>query len=338
MTAKNDKQKPILGVTLGDAAGIGSELIAKIIADGFLESECRPLLVGDRRVLAQGMRIAGVDFPVHIVDSPENADFAKGVNMIDSADIDPATVTMAEVSAATGKAAGDALVRAIGYVKKGLADGVVFAPLNKASLKKGGYNYESEHRLFALEFGVTGPSGEINALDGIMTSRVSSHIPISEVSSFLTEKNILSAVELINDTLLMSGIAKPRLAVSALNPHSGENGTCGREEIDVIAPAIEKARKQGIDAIGPISADVVFVKAFAGDFDAVVTMYHDQGQVALKLRGFERGVTLAGGMPAPVATPAHGTAFDIAGKNWADTGATKNAVRLAAKMARNKKL
>ncbi len=337
MSVHSSTERPILCITLGDAAGIGPELVAKIAADGFLQQECRPIILGDRRVLEQGMKIAGVAFPFQIISDPAQADFSKGIQLIDTKDLDPAGIKLGEVSPVSGKITGDTLVKAIEYCKQGLVDGMVFAPLNKTALKKGGYDHESEHRILALHFGVTKPSGEINYLDGLMTSRVTSHIPISAVSANLTKKNILDAIDLMNDTARMSGLAKPRLGISALNPHSGENGTCGREEIDVIAPAIQEARARGIDAIGPISADVVFLKAFKGEYDAVVTMYHDQGQIALKLKGFDRGVTVGGGMPSPVTTPAHGTAFDITGKNLADTGATKSAVSLCAKMARHGK-
>ena len=326
-------QKPVLAVTLGDAAGIGPELVAKIIADGFLTEVSRPIIVGDARLLEQGKAIAGVDFPVCRIADPDEADFAAGVQLIDTGDLDPASVRLAEVSAATGKNAGDCILRAINYFKKGQAAGIVFAPFNKASLKKAGFDYESEHSLFAEQFGVVSRFGEINVLDGLMTSRVTSHIPLADVSRNLSTESILDAIHLLDASQKKAKVANPRLGVAALNPHSGESGTCGREELDIIMPAVTEARRQGLDAYGPVSADVLFMRAFRGDFDAAVTMYHDQGQIALKTRGFDQGVTLAGGMPVPLATPAHGTAFDIVGKNLAKTGAIKCAVRLVAKMA-----
>lgn len=328
-----ERKKPVMGIVLGDPAGIGPELVAKVVADGFLEKECRPIIIGDRRVLDMGMKIAGVSFSITEIAEPRDADFSKGIQIIDTKDFDPTGLRMGEIDKACGKAAGDWLVRAMELYKQGGIQGIVFAPLNKAAMKIAGYNYESEHALFAKQFEVTTPYCEVNVLNGLMTSRVTSHIPIKDVSELLTKQSVLDAIYLLDRTLKKSGVAKPRLGVAALNPHCGENGTCGREEIDVIAPAVEEARAKGVNALGPFSGDTLFVRAFDGEFDAAVTMYHDQGQIALKVKGFQYGVTVAGGIPAPIATPAHGTAFDIAGKNLANPDAMKSAVALTARMA-----
>lgn len=333
MTATT-QQKPILAILLGDATGVGPELVAKILADGFLDSECRPILIGDKRVLEMGMRVSGVSFPIHAVDAAKDAKFADGAWIIDTKDVDPAAIKTGEVNPVCGKACGDACIRAMDMFKRGEINGFVFAPFNKTALRKGGFECESEHQLFAEYLGVTTPYGEINALGNFMTSRVTSHIPLAEVGARLNAQGILNSIHLINDASRMSGVANPRIGIAALNPHGGEHGLCGREEIDIIAPTIETARAEGINAIGPFPSDILFIKAFNGDFDAAVTMYHDQGQIALKLKGFDQGVTIAGGMPMPITTPAHGTAHDIAGKNLANSGAIKNAVRMAAKMAR----
>ena len=329
----NTSDKPVIGVLLGDAAGVGPELIAKIIADGFLAEQCRPIILGDKRVLELGMKQAKVSFPYHEIAAAAEADFSKGVQIIDAKDLDPASVKTGEVNVDSGRATGDAILKAIGMCKSGEIEGFVFAPFNKTSLKKAGFEFESEHYLFAHHFGVTAPFGEVNVLDDLMTSRVTSHIPLKDVSDRLTKENILRAIHLLNGTLKMYGVAKPRLGVAGLNPHNGENGTCGREEIDVITPAVEEAQKQGIDAVGPYPSDILFIRAFRGEFNAAVTMYHDQGQIALKLKGFDYGITVAGGMPYPIATPAHGTAYDIAGKNLAKPEAMKNAVRMVVRMA-----
>ncbi|MEJ5184923.1 MAG: 4-hydroxythreonine-4-phosphate dehydrogenase PdxA, partial [Rectinemataceae bacterium] len=213
--------------------------------------------------------------------------------------------------------------------------GFCFAPLNKAAMKMAGCPYESEHHYLAHLFGHTGPFGEINVVGNLWTTRTTSHIPIKEVSQNLTPESIGRAIRLADTSLKRAGIVRPRIALAALNPHAGENGLCGREEIDIIAPTIKAARADGIDAYGPYSSDVLFIKAFAGDFDAVVTMYHDQGQIALKLKGFDEGITIAGGLPAPIVTCGHGTAYDIAGKGIARTGALENAIRMTCRMARH---
>jgi len=210
---------------------------------------------------------------------------------------------------------------------------MVFAPLNKQAFILGGYDYEDEHALFREFFKWEKPAGIMNVLDKLWTFRVTCHIPISEVACSLNKENILSAIQLADATLRLAGYELPRIGVAALNPHAGEGGLCGSEEVTIIQPAIAAARAEGIEALGPFSADTIFIAAFKGDYDAVLTMYHDQGQIATKLIGFDIGVTVAAGLPYPITTPEHGTAFDIAGKGIAKTDATEQAIIIAAKMA-----
>ena len=223
---------------------------------------------------------------------------------------------------------------AVSMCQAGTMDGFVFAPFNKTALIMGGSEYSSELEYLAHAFGLVRNYCEINVVDGLWSTRVTSHIPIAEVSRSITRSAVLEAIGLASNAVASTG-RTPRIGVAALNPHAGENGHCGREEIDVIAPAIEEARKLGFDAKGPWPADTLFVRAFAGQFNTVVTMYHDQGQIALKLRGFERGASVAGGLPYPIATCTHGTAFDIAGQGLAWTSAFENALRVVCDMARH---
>jgi 4-hydroxythreonine-4-phosphate dehydrogenase len=160
---------------------------------------------------------------------------------------------------------------------------------------------------------------------------------LAEVSKLITADAVADTVALLDRALRDSGLQRPRIAVAALNPHAGENGHFGREEIDLITPGIEKAAAAGVIVSGPFPSDTIFGKATAGEFDGVVTMYHDQGQIAMKLIGFDRGVTVQGGLPIPITTPAHGTAFDIVGKRRADAGAMQHAFRLAARLARHRR-
>jgi 4-hydroxythreonine-4-phosphate dehydrogenase len=168
----------------------------------------------------------------------------------------------------------------------------------------------------------------------LWTSRVSSHVPLREAPALIDKPRIIAAAQLIYRSLQASGVQAPRVAVCALNPHGGDGGTCGREEIDIIAPAVRELNAAGFPAHGPFPADTIFLKARAGEFDAIVTMYHDQGQIALKLLGFSKGVTVHGGLPVPITTPAHGTAYDIAGQGRADVNATANAFVIACRMGR----
>jgi 4-hydroxythreonine-4-phosphate dehydrogenase len=193
--------------------------------------------------------------------------------------------------------------------------------------------YDDEIGFSSAVLRTSGPASEFNILDGLWNARVTSHIPLSAVAASITRSRIVDAIRLTDRSLREANVATPRIAVAALNPHAGDAGNFGREEIDMIAPAVNDAKREGILADGPFPSDTVFVRARNGHFDAVVTMYHDQGQIAMKLMGFDRGVTLMGGFPFPICTPAHGTAYDIAGKGIAHVGATRAALLLAAHMA-----
>ena len=188
--------------------------------------------------------------------------------------------------------------------------------------------------VFAEFLKFKGVCGELNVLQDLWTSRVTSHVALKEVSSLISSQKVFESIEMIAKALKASGKANPRLAVCGLNPHNGDNGNYGDEEINIIAPGVEMAHKAGIPADGPFPADTAFVRAIRkeGGYDGVVTMYHDQGQIAMKLMGFEKGVTVHGGLPIPVTTPAHGTAYDIAGQNLANPQAMFNAFDLACRM------
>ncbi len=326
-------KKPIIGMILGDAAGVGPEIIAKLAAENFYETYCRPVILGDYRVFQRAEEIIGARIPVQIIDQVADATWEEGIPVLDQKDLDPADVPFSKISCESGKVCLDLLTLGVKLYQAKEIDGFCFAPLNKAAMIQAGCKFESEHHFMANLFEHTAPFGEINVLGDLWTTRTTSHIPIAKVSEDLSVRSIMRAMTLANTTLKNSGIEKPRLGVAALNPHAGEGGKCGREEVDVITPAIEEANKNGIDAKGPYPSDILFIKAFEGEFDGVVTMYHDQGQIALKLKGFDQGITIAGGLPAPIVTCAHGTAYDIAGKGIVKTSAFENAVKMASKMA-----
>jgi 4-hydroxythreonine-4-phosphate dehydrogenase len=240
---------------------------------------------------------------------------------------------MGECTPAAGRAALDALAAATDLARDGLIDGIVFAPLNKHSLRLAGMREEDELRFMQARFGVPGFVCEFNITDRLWTSRVTSHVPVREVADLITKQAVGDAVQILHGALLRAGIAQPRIAVSGLNPHAGDGGSIGREEIETIGPAVEQLKRDGFAVSGPWSPDTVFIAARRGDFDAVVSMYHDQGQIAMKLMGFERGVTLHGGLPVPVATSASGSAFDIAGRGVAGIDGLQHAFDLCVRMA-----
>lgn len=325
--------KPVIGVTMGDAAGIGSEIVAKSASKGLLIQYAQPIIVGDERLLKKGMKIAKVDFDYQVAHTIQEAVKLKGLVLLDTGSIDPDSVEFGQISILAGEDSATNIGLCVGYCKQGFLEGICFGPNNKKAMKMAGFKLNGAIDLLSNFFGYTGYRGELNVLDTVWTSRVTSHIPIKDISQRLTVDNILNCIDLANNTLKRAGITKPRIAVAALNPHAGEGGTCGLEEIEIIGPAIAQAKLKGIFADGPFPADTLFLKLFNGEYDIAVTMFHDQGQIAMKLKGFDSGVTVMAGLPYPVTTCSHGTAFDVAGKGIANPGAWENAYILAAKMA-----
>jgi 4-hydroxythreonine-4-phosphate dehydrogenase len=327
--------KPVVALTLGDPAGIGPELIARLAARSDLMAQANVVLVGDRWLWDEGRRVAGL--PVETRAVPSFAAVRERADASTPAFLALETVRPEQVHPGRAEAAGGASVlavldRCMDATLAGEIDAICFAPLNKHAMKLGGLRHEDELHHFAQHLGVTGYFCEFNTLGGLWTSRISSHVPLKDVPKYLDEARIVAAATLIYRSLQANGVAAPRVAVAGFNPHNGDGGTCGREEIDIIEPAVRALNAQGLPVSGPFPADTIFLKARAGEFDAIVTMYHDQGQIAIKLMGFSQGVTVQGGLPIPITTPAHGTAYDIAGQGVANVDATANAFRIACRM------
>jgi 4-hydroxythreonine-4-phosphate dehydrogenase len=325
---------PRLAVLLGDPAGVGPEMGVKLLADAANLRAAELLLIAAPSVLASGERIAKTRLDTVKLARRDPLRFEPGrVShfVLDEPGAGPAA--LGECSEASGQAALAALTTATVLAREGAVQGILFAPLNKHSLRLAGMQEEDELRYMQGLFGVRGFTCEFNITDQLWTSRVTSHVPLREVADLITPEAVRDAVHILDGALRRAGIARPRIAVSGLNPHAGDGGSIGREEIEVIAPAVERLRRDGLEASGPWSPDTVFIAARRGDFDAVVSMYHDQGQIAMKLMGFERGVTLHGGLPVPVATSASGSAFDIAGKGIASVGGLQHAFDLCVRMA-----
>lgn len=326
--------KPRIALAMGDAAGISPELTAKVLADDDVRAAASITVLGDARVLAEGARVAGVSLDIDTapVGQPSASPSERPL-LIDLGHCDPSDVPLGQISEAGGRFATENFRKALAMAAAGEADAVCFTPFNKAAMRLVTPGYEDEIGFSAEAIGFHGVAKEFNVLEGLWNARVTSHVPLKDVASLLSQQTILDNLRLTNDALRAAGIDRPRIAVAGLNPHAGDNGNFGREEIEVIAPAVEAGKAEQIGCDGPFPADTVFVRARRGDFDAVLTMYHDQGQIAMKLIGFEAGVTLMGGFPFPICTAAHGTAYDIAGKGIAHPGAMRNAVLLAARMA-----
>jgi len=333
-TPTMNAQLPVIGLMLGDVTGIGPEISAKLLASHALQSVARVVVIGDSRVLALGCEDAKVKVESQVYPSVDAIDWSRDeVPLIDLGNVDPAKIKRAEVSAESGKLTGETLKHMIDLALARKLDGISFAPLNKGALHRGGWKYHDEHQMFAALTQHQGFFGEMNVIKEFATFRVTSHVALREAIAMITPERITAAIKLADDTLRAAGITKPRIAVAALNPHSGENGLFGDEEIRIIRPTVETVRASGMNCVGPVSSDVIFLKALKGEYDGVVMMYHDQGQIATKLLGFNKGVTVTAGLKTVFTTPAHGTAFDIVGQGKADTGALEQALRIGAKLA-----
>ncbi len=329
--------KPRIALIHGDPAGIGPELVAKLLSEPDVSDLADVILIGDRHVFELGQKQAGTQWKMREV-SDQHVDVwwdGDGIPLLAMDTITPEEVKIAEVGEAGGRASLRGLDRAVDLTTEGLVDGVLFGPFNKTSLHLGGMDVEDEHRYIAKYLGFKGYHSEINMLDELITTRVTSHIALKDVVANINQDSVLDAVQLANNTLKSMGMARPRIGVAALNPHAGDAGNFGTEEIDILAPAVKRASEMQMDVDGPWPSDTVFLRARDGLLDAVVTMYHRQGQIAMKLMGFERGVTIAAGLPIAVTTPAHGTAFDIAGQGIANLGAMRKAFDVVCRMAPN---
>lgn len=317
-----------LALMLGDRYGVGPELVARLSAALDPGAGTAAIIVGDRAVWSAARLVAGTD-AVTEVSTFEEAE-AGWAFLARPGSLD--TAPMGQMSADAGREVLATLGLLANATKAGVIDGIVYAPLNKQAMKSAGHAAGDELDFFNTSVPAHGLTGEINILSDLWTSRITSHVPLGQVAQLITRERVGAGIDLLGNALRRSGKLHPRLAVAALNPHAGEGGAFGMEEIDVLAPAIADARARGLDISGPFPADTVFPRALSGAFDGVVTMFHDQGQIALKLLGLGQGVTLLAGFPIPIATPGHGTAYDIAGTGKAKPDGLLAATRLVLEM------
>jgi 4-hydroxythreonine-4-phosphate dehydrogenase len=335
---KTADDKPVVALTLGDPAGIGPELIARLLSRTEFIEHANVVLVGDPWLWADGQSVAQRSVETVAVESLA-AVRGRALNRVPAFlavnTVKQSQVHLGQAEAAGGRSVLRVLDQCMDAALAKEIDAICFAPLNKHAMKLGGLQHEDELHHFAEHLGVKNYFCEFNTLGNLWTSRVSSHVPLKEVVSYLTKERIIDAAGLVYQSLQANGVASPRVAVAGFNPHNGDGGTCGREEIDIIAPAIAELVAQGFPVKGPFPADTIFLKARDGELDAIVTLYHDQGQIAIKLMGFSQGVTVQGGLPVPITTPAHGTAYDIAGLGKANVDATANAFQIACRMGRS---
>lgn len=323
---------PRLLITLGDVAGIGPEIIARAWPD--LLPLCRPAIVGDPLWLRRGLELIGSSARVHVIGHPAEAEPGRDVlPCLSGSDQDLHAVEPGHVCAAAGRAAYDFLCRAIDWTLAGDADGIVTAPLHKEGLHAAGLPYPGHTEILAERTGVK-EFAMVLAVGNLAVAHVTLHMALREVFRHLSPAAVLEKARLLDGLLTRLLGRRPRLGVAALNPHASDGGLFGDEEATIIAPAVQAAHEEGLDASGPWPCDTLFVRARRGDFDGIVAMYHDQGHIALKLLGEGRAVNISAGLPIVRTSVAHGTAYDIAGRGIADAASLIEATRVAALLAR----
>lgn len=328
---------PRIGITMGDPAGIGPEIVVKALSDPGIYDSARPLVIGDPSAIAAWV-VKNPDMQMlEVLDVERTGERSSVVDVLPVSRLDPSLTQPGAPTLEGGKAMVDAVIRAVELAQAGKLDGVVTGPVNKSLMHRAGCPFDGHTPLLAH---LTGAGDVIMMLAGerLRVALVTIHCPLRDVPDLLTEQAVFRTVALTDRGLRYDfGIKAPRLAVAALNPHGGEGGLFGTEEKIIIGPAVKRARASGINAQGPLPADTVFFKAVAGAFDAVICMYHDQGLIPLKLMHFSDGVNITLGLPIVRTSVDHGTAYDIAGKGVADPSSLKAALRTAAVMAVNRR-
>ena len=324
-----DNWLPVVAVPMGDPAGIGPEIVVKALAHPDVYEVCKPVVIGDARLLA-GTPGWSAEPHIVIVDDPRNARPEPGVLAVVDMNNVPDGFKIAEVSEAGGKASISYLTRAVELSLEGKADGVASAPLNKAAMKKAGFHFGDEYDYMADLCGISEYT-MFTVSPRFTLGTVVMHVAMKDMPAMVTKERVLATILASNIAAKAAGAENPRIGVAALNPHAGEGGLTGREEIDEIQPAIDEARRLGVDAYGPFPADTFFLTVKEHAYDVYVGMYHDQGRIPMKLLDFGLAVTTAVGLPMPFCTTGHGSAFDIAGKGVANEENLKLSVLMAAK-------
>ena len=325
--------KPILGITMGDAAGVGPEIIVKALTDKKIYEIGRPVVFGDKKIMERAVKIVGADVTCNVIEHPGVGGNTYGT--IDIIDLDnlPADLPFAKVDARAGKAAYEYIEKAVGYALKHEIHAIVTAPLNKEALNLGGNHYPGHTEILGTLSGQKDYSMMLSS-EALKVIHVSTHVPLRKACDLVKKERVLKVIHLADETVRMMGIEKPRIAVAGLNPHSGESGLFGTEDQEEILPAVEAAQKEGLDVTGPVPPDTVFYRAaIKKEFDIVVVMYHDQGHIPIKVLGFDSGVNVTVGLPCIRTSVDHGTAFPVAGQGIASSKSMTESLVLGAQMA-----
>ena len=335
-TGSGKEPLPTLGITMGDACGVGPEVIVKALGHPEVYRICHPIVIGHPEVLRANLTPGGNLVRVETVETPDSGGTNWGsIDVWSPCDADLSKIEVGKVCAEAGRLAGTWMMEAVDLAMGGRIDGIVTAPLNKEALNLAGFAYAGHTEMLAEWTGGRDVRLML-ASERLNVVHVTGHVAIRDVPARLTQARVFDTVALIRGALIDMGCSHPRIAVCGLNPHAGEAGLFGDEDAEVILPAVEEAKGAGWDVAGPLPPDTVFFRSYNGDFDGVVAMYHDQGHTAVKLVAFEDAVNVTLGLPIVRTSVDHGTAFDIAGKGLANEKNMLQAIRLGAKLARRR--
>ncbi len=326
--------RPLIAIPLGDPAGIGPEIVIKTLADETTQNTARCVVVGSRKVIEHAMTYPGMPtLKIHTIDTPQEGEYLPGtIELIDLDNVDMERFEVGKVSGMCGRAAYAYIARSIELANERLVDAVSTTPINKESLKEGGVNFIGHTEIFSALTHSNDPLTlfEVRNLRVFFLSR---HVSLRKACDMVTRERIIDYVVRCTQALRKLGITEGTMAIAGLNPHSGEHGLFGDEEVKAVFPAVEELKKMGYQVEGPIGADSVFHQALHGKYNSVLSLYHDQGHIATKTLDFERTISITAGMPILRTSVDHGTAFDIAGKGIASPVSMMEAVRLGVKYA-----
>lgn len=325
--------KPLIAVTMGDPAGVGPEIVAKSLASEEVTDVADCVIVGDRKCMENAIRIVGADLKINVIQKPAEGQYEKGIlNLIDLDNVDMDAFAFGKVSGMCGKAAYDYIARSIELANAGEVDAVSTTPINKEALKAGDVHFIGHTEIFGDLTGTEDPLTMFET-NGMRVFFLTRHVSLRQMLDMIKKDRIVDYVVRCTEALRRLGVKEGTMAIAGLNPHSGEHGLFGWEEVEEIIPAIEELKKMGYDVAGPVGADSVFHQAAIGKYNSVLSLYHDQGHIATKTLDFEKTIAITNGMPILRTSVDHGTAFDIAGTGKVSAVSMIEAIRLAAKYA-----
>lgn len=328
-------KKSFIAVPIGDPAGVGPEIVAKSVASQKVFDAANCVIVGDKTVMENAIEIVGADLSIKEIEEPSEGDFQKGVlNLIHLENVDHEKFEFGKVSGMCGKAAYEYIAKSIELANEGKVDAVATTPINKESLRAGGIDYIGHTEIFGALTGTKDPLTMFET-NGMRVFFLTRHVSLREMLDMITKERIKDYVKRCTQALRKLGVDEGTMAIAGLNPHSGEHGLFGWEEVNEITPAIEELKQEGYDVAGPVGADSVFHQAAQGKYNSVLSLYHDQGHIATKTLDFEKTIAITNGMPILRTSVDHGTAFDIAGKGIVSAVSMIEAILLAAKYAPN---